>query len=363
MASSPDLIQNDLYRIIQVANNCDKIELLFQSIQLILGELIPTDNFYIALFNLEDNLISLPYYIDQYDTAPTAPTKIQGLTGYVFRTGRPLLTSREVYDRLVKNGELEVEGTAAVVWMGAPLKVESRMIGIIAVQTYDEGIQFDQEDLNLLEFVSSQLAQTIDRRRMEEEIHNLSFTDELTGLFNRRGFILMAEQELKLAQRLKRSELLLFGDLDNLKIINDRWGHAQGDQVIKEIGVILKETLREADIIARFGGDEFVALAADACLQNADVLRNRIHIGLEKRNKEGSQPCQFSISLGIAQYDPEAPITLMELIAQADHQMYLEKQSSKEIAGQVFNCDSTLGVIFFRGFHNIIDFTGNILEY
>ena len=140
MASSPDLIQNDLYRIIQVANNCDKIELLFQSIQLILGELIPTDNFYIALFNLEDNLISLPYYIDQYDTAPTAPTKIQGLTGYVFRTGRPLLTSREVYDRLVKNGELEVEGTAAVVWMGAPLKVESRMIGIIAVQTYDEGI-------------------------------------------------------------------------------------------------------------------------------------------------------------------------------------------------------------------------------
>ena len=139
---------------------------------------------------------------------------------------------------------------------------------------------------------------------MEEEIHNLSFTDELTGLFNRRGFILMAEQELKLAQRLKRSELLLFGDLDNLKLINDRWGHAQGDQVIKDIGVILKETLREADLVARFGGDEFVVLAADASLENADVLRNRIHVSLEKRNKEGSLPCQFSISLGIAQYDP-----------------------------------------------------------
>jgi diguanylate cyclase (GGDEF)-like protein len=93
----------------------------------------------------------------------------------------------------------------------------------------------------------------------------------------------------------------------------------------------LKETFREADILARFGGDEFLVLAVDASVENADVLTNRIQSFLERGNQQGDWPYQLSLSLGIANYDPEAPCTLSELIAQADDLMYQQKQEKKGI--------------------------------
>jgi diguanylate cyclase (GGDEF)-like protein len=183
--------------------------------------------------------------------------------------------------------------------------------------------------LNLLEFVSTQVAQAIERKRMEEEIRNLSLTDELTGLYNRRGFTLLAEQEVKLAHRKKRSMLFFFTDVDNLKAINDNLGHAQGDLALMDVAAILKEAFREADIPARFGGDEFVVLAVDATLESAEVLTNRIQVTLERRNRQGDRPYQLTLSMGVARYDPEVPCTVSELIAQADGLMYDHKQAGK----------------------------------
>ncbi|MCX6036017.1 MAG: sensor domain-containing diguanylate cyclase, partial [Chloroflexi bacterium] len=230
---------------------------------------------------------------------------------------------------LVLQGEVEAVGTVGVDWMGAPLKVEERLIGVMAVQSYTEEIHFDQEDLNLLEFVSTQVAQAIERKRMEEEIRNLSLTDELTGLYNRRGFTLLAEQEVKRAHRIKRSMLLFFTDVDDLKVINDTHGHAQGDLALKEVSAILKETFREADIPARIGGDEFVVLAVDASMESAELLTNRIQANLERRNQKGDRAYQMNLSMGIARYEPEVPCTLSELIARADGLMYQQKQARK----------------------------------
>jgi diguanylate cyclase (GGDEF)-like protein len=294
-----------------------------------LGELIPAENFYIALFDPIKGMISFPYYIDQYDEPPTGMTEVQGLTGYVIRTGHPLLATREIFDRLVQQGEVEPWGTVGVDWMGAPLKVEGRIIGVMAVQSYAEGIHFDQEDLNLLEFVSTQVAQAIERKRMEEEIRDLALTDELTGFYNRRGFTLLAEQEVKVANRQKRRMLLAFCDVDGLKTINDSHGHAQGDLALREVSAILKETFREADIPGRIGGDEFVVLAVDASMESTDILTDRIQAALKKRKQQGDQPYRLSLSLGIAHYDPEAPCTVSELIAQADGRMYQQKQAWK----------------------------------
>jgi diguanylate cyclase (GGDEF)-like protein len=169
------------------------------------------------------------------------------------------------------------------------------------------------------------------RKRMEENIRSLSLTDELTGLYNRRGFTMLAEQEVKLAQRNKRSLLLFFGDLDGLKTINDTHGHAQGDLALQEVSAVLKETFREADILARIGGDEFVALTMDASMERVEIMTNRLQSILEKRNQQGDWPYQLSLSLGVAHYDPEAPCTLSELIAQADGRMYQQKQEKKGI--------------------------------
>jgi PAS domain S-box-containing protein len=235
-----ELVQDAIYRITQTAITSEGIDELYHSIHSILGELIPAENFFIALIEPASGEISFPYYVDQFDEPPVGMTPQQGLTGYIIRTGRPLLATRDDIERLVQQSQVERVGSMSVDWMGAPLKVEGRMIGVMAVQIYTPGSHYDQEDLHLLEFVSTQVAQAIERKRMEQEIRNLSLTDELTGLYNRRGFTLLAEQEVKLAHRIKRSMLLFFGDVDNLKTINDTHGHAQGDQALREISAILK---------------------------------------------------------------------------------------------------------------------------
>jgi diguanylate cyclase (GGDEF)-like protein/PAS domain S-box-containing protein len=320
-----ELIQRAIYRIAQTTITADGIDALYQSIHSILGELIPAENFFIAIYASGNGLISFPYYIDQYDEAPSEPTQTQGLTGYVIRTGRTLLATRETFDRLVQQGKVEAVGTVSVEWLGVPLKVERRTIGVICVQSYTQGIHFNQDDVNLLEFISAQVAQAIDRKRLEEEIRNLSLTDELTGLLNRRGLALLAEQEIKLAKRKKRTMLLLFGDVDHLKTINDTFGHSHGDLALKEVSAILKKTFREADILARIGGDEFVVLMLDASKENAEIMTDRIQTALETRNQQRDKTYHLTLSIGVARYDPMVPCTLSELIAQADDLMYQQK--------------------------------------
>jgi diguanylate cyclase (GGDEF)-like protein/PAS domain S-box-containing protein len=324
-----ELVQHAIFRLTQAALTSEGIDILYQSIHSTLGELIPAENFFIALYDSTSNQISFPYYVDQYDEPPPGPIKLEGLTGYVIRTGRPLLATREVFDRLVGQGEVEKVGTVGEDWMGAPLQVEGRMIGVMAVQSYTQGIHFYQEDLDLLEFVSNQVAQAIERKRMEEEIRSLSLTDDLTGLYNRRGFTLLADQELKLAYRFKRSVLLFFCDVDSLKAINDTHGHAAGDMALKEVSAILKETFRESDILSRLGGDEFVVLAPDASMENAGILSNRVQTILKRRDQQGDRPYHLTLSIGFARCDPEAPCTLSDLITQADALMYKHKQDRK----------------------------------
>jgi diguanylate cyclase (GGDEF)-like protein len=123
--------------------------------------------------------------------------------------------------------------------------------------------------------------------------------------------------------------LLFFCDMDDLKGINDSYGHAQGDLALKEVTAILKETFREADLLARIGGDEFVVLAVDASVESAEMLISRILANLEKRNAKGDRLYPLSLSVGIARFDPLAPCLVSDLIAEADGLMYQQKQEKK----------------------------------
>jgi diguanylate cyclase (GGDEF)-like protein/PAS domain S-box-containing protein len=322
-----ELVQNATYRITEAAITSDGIDTLYESIHSILRELISAENLFIALYDSNNGLISFPYYIDQYDQKPLEPTVSQGLTGYVIRSGRSLLATPEVYDQLIQQGEVEPIGTKGEDWLGVPLKSNGRIIGVIVLQSYTKDTHYSQKDLELLEFVSTQIAQVIERKRLEEEIRSLSLTDELTGLNNRRGFIHLAEQELKLAHRNNRPMLLFFGDVDHLKLINDSLGHAQGDMALKDISTILKECFREADIMARIGGDEFVVLTLDDSRESADALTHPVEAALEVCNQQPDRAYQLTLSLGVAHYDPASPTTLDELLAKADSKMYLQKQS------------------------------------
>jgi len=170
------------------------------------------------------------------------------------------------------------------------------------------------------------LTDITDRKQAEEALETLSLRDDLTGLFNRRGFFTLAEQGLKTAQRMGTEMLLIFGDLDNLKGINDNFGHKEGDQALMDISQILKETFRESDIIARIGGDEFVILAMNGLETSAEKLINRFEQTLNDHPLQTKRPYTLSLSLGITCFNPQNPCSIEVLLTEADKIMYENKQ-------------------------------------
>ena len=159
----------------------------------------------------------------------------------------------------------------------------------------------------------------------EEALLALSLTDELTGLYNRRRFFVLTEQCLKVAIRAKKRSLLFYIDMDDLKWINDHCGHNGGDQALIDLASILKKTFRESDIIARIGVDEFVVLL-ESTVENDDILITRLYENMKDYNAKESRRYKLSISVGAAQFDPENPISIDELLSKADTLMYAQKR-------------------------------------
>jgi diguanylate cyclase (GGDEF)-like protein len=160
---------------------------------------------------------------------------------------------------------------------------------------------------------------------LDREIRSLAVTDELTALYNRRGFLASAMHQLKLAHRHSQDVILLFFDMDNLKGINDAFGHREGDLAIIRVADALEETFRDSDILARLGGDEFAVLASEASISNREAIVARLDRSLEKANAEESR-YKLSLSIGIARFDSDTTGSLGELMARADQDMYANKK-------------------------------------
>jgi diguanylate cyclase (GGDEF)-like protein len=163
----------------------------------------------------------------------------------------------------------------------------------------------------------------------EEALLVLSLTDELTGLYNRRRFFVLIDQYLKVAIRTKKRLLFLFIDMDDLKWINDHYGHNEGDQALIDLAKILKKTFRESDIIARIGGDEFGVLA-ESTDEHGEIIIDRLYENLKGYNAKESRRYTLSISVGTAHFDPEYPISIDELLSKADALMYAQKRKRLE---------------------------------
>ena len=169
-----------------------------------------------------------------------------------------------------------------------------------------------------------------ERKAMEEELQRQALVDELTGLRNRRGFLAVAEPLIQIAQRKRRDMALLYIDLDNMKAINDRHGHAAGDQALIETAELLRGTFRDSDIVARMGGDEFCVLLSQNGIE-AKAVMDRLEDRLKARHAAGLQPA-ISLSVGVAKYHWDERSSIETLIDQADAAMYEEK-SKKRVSG------------------------------
>jgi diguanylate cyclase (GGDEF)-like protein/PAS domain S-box-containing protein len=166
-------------------------------------------------------------------------------------------------------------------------------------------------------------------KQMEEKLRVLSLTDELTGLYNRRGFLTLSEQQLKMANRLKSEIFMLYADQDNLKEINDRFGHQEGDLALIEVADIFKTTYRASDIIARIGGDEFAIFSVGTTRAYAEIMTDRLQKNLDIHNAKADRNYKLSISVGITYCDPECPYSIDDLLIQAEKLMYEQKRTKR----------------------------------
>jgi two-component system cell cycle response regulator len=192
---------------------------------------------------------------------------------------------------------------------------------------------FDWEELRARVNIGARTA------ALQEQLRILALQDDLTNLYNRRGFTTLADRHLALARRNRRSLLLIAADIDDLKSINDQYGHAAGDQVVRAAAHVLRTTYRSADIVARLGGDEFAVFPLEASTECAEMLLARLRKNVEAYNAQNSWPWRLSISAGIAQLDAGSCTSVEQFLDEADRALYQQKRQRRAAIAQ--------GLLFF----------------
>ena len=170
------------------------------------------------------------------------------------------------------------------------------------------------------------LRHAIERNRLHAALLDLALVDDLTGLYNRRGFLTLATRDLRLARRSDEALIVAFADLDDLKSLNDTAGHAVGDRALQDTAVILRRTFRDSDLIARIGGDEYAVLVRHARPESAGTLDDRLRRHMREFNRRAARPYQLSISLGFARHKASTLSSVASLLERADRALYEDKR-------------------------------------
>jgi diguanylate cyclase (GGDEF)-like protein/PAS domain S-box-containing protein len=449
-------IQSALYRIAETAGTAADLPEFYREIHRIVGELMDARNFYVALADPTGERLVFPYFVDEVD--PEAPdlASARGLTGYVMRTGQPLLASPERFEELIAQGEVELVGAPSLDWLGVPLKADGRSFGALVLQTYSENVRFDERDRDVLTFVSHEIAAALERKRAQEEIReahelqkrvlesttnaifavdgrgiitlansrtgelagfspealvgkpatsifppdrrfsvqelfdgslaageaagpaelellrpdgstraislsttplyrngaitgavgtaediterkragqqiaHLAFHDPLTGLPNRMLLKDRLEIAVSRAQRSNKPLAVLFLDLDRFKVVNDSLGHDIGDLLLQSVARRLTKFVREADTVARQGGDEFVLLLSDVertedVLSVAEKILENIRMPFVVKKHE----LYVTTSIGISLFPTDGSEGEV-LVRNADSAMYRAKEQGRD---------------------------------
>jgi diguanylate cyclase (GGDEF)-like protein len=319
-----ELLQQVLYNITKAANSPISLDQLYKTVHKELGTIIDTTNFYIALVDGKEDNIYFPYHQDEKDDdfpimkLSTTDT----LTTYVIKTGKPLLNDNSQYEKMINQGILSPEGstTPQSIWLGVPLKIKNKVIGAMVVQSYTHSDLYSKKDIKLMEFVSSQAASAIERKSTEERIKHLSFHDSLTGLYNRAYF----EEELERYNFPRYYPLsIVMLDVNGLKIINDTFGHSEGDRLLQHFSQVLISVSRQGDILARIGGDEFAIILPSTTSEEAHSFCERIK-KVCQQDKIKPIYLRLNASLGHTTQEGEYKDT-NTLLKEADKKMYQDK--------------------------------------
>jgi diguanylate cyclase (GGDEF)-like protein len=259
----------------------------------------------------------------------------EGIAGKVAERGEPYLVKDLEDDPRIKQKNRNHYRTRSFV--SVPLKIADRVIGVLNLSDKTTGEVFDEEDLKLIQSIATHAAVVVERNEFyakSEELKKLTITDTLTGLLNRRYLQERLKDELARSERHIHAMSLLMLDLDGFKFCNDSLGHIVGDKILQEVADTLLKTVRSMDIVARYGGDEFMVILPETsepvAIEIADRLRNSVSTGTAWTRKAGAgpEPCSLTASIGIVCY-PEHGETVELLLENVDKALYRAKNNGK----------------------------------
>jgi diguanylate cyclase (GGDEF)-like protein len=351
-------LQAALYQIAELSSRPGDMMEFFRSLHGIVGELLYARNFYIALYEPENNVVSFPYYVDEIvPVRPEPRRKQRGLTEYVIRERRARLIDHQEALRLINEGAFETETKEVRLrsWLGIPLFDGDVVRGVLAVQSYSPLVRYTQRDQELLTFVSRHIDTALSRRRDAEALHaaNLELEarvqartrelddvnarllyenshDALTGLPNRSHLM----HRLRCAWRdyqTRGEELsVMFIDLDRFKVVNDSLGHHFGDMLLVQAAERLRDCLRSSDLLARLGGDEFAVLSPNARVHDAVAIAKRILAAFDLPFHIEEHVVFSSCSIGIVSADSQFHTEPTDLLRDADTAMYRVKNAGRD---------------------------------
>ena len=325
-----EAMQQAVFAIAEASHSCANLDDLYAEIYRILNQLLPARHCSLALYT--EGQLSFPFHVDAYSQPPASAALTQGsLYQQLLHQGQPLLLDAA---QIAASSDPEFQRTSqpAYTWLAIPLKSQTNTLGALVIRNYADPIHDYSRDLELLQYVSGQIATAIERRQMLADLQQCALYDQLTALPNRRLFNDRLHSALARAKRHQGQLALLFIDLDKFKEINDSLGHSQGDLLLQAVARRLDASLRECDTVARFGGDEFVVL-----LENieqpaqVDTIAAKIDTSLRQPYQLPStqgQPghrVQIAASIGVALF-PRHGDSEESLLRHADKAMYHQKK-------------------------------------
>lgn len=312
-------MQAALYRISEAAQATEDLQALFKGIHQIIGELLPADNFSVLLLDEQRGELNAAYHVDAHDPAPMPqPLGSDAASARVMRTGKTLLLAPDSAD--------EGAGRSRY-WLGVPLKSRRGAIGTLVLQSHVGAAGYSAQDQELLQFVSTQVANAIEHKQLHSRLQFSARHDPLTGLPNRALLADRLKTALARARREQGQLALLYLDLDKFKDVNDSFGHATGDMLLKLVAERLGQCVRESDTIARVGGDEFVVLLESVQLaEHAWAVAEKILGALNQPFALEGRSQIIVPSIGVAFY-PEHGDEEQQLLEHADEAMYGAKKS------------------------------------
>jgi len=285
-----------------------------------------------SLFLVSEEMKDLAFEVgagNRADRSKDLRLKIgEGIPGWVAKEAKPLIIPDVSKDLRFSKGLDESLPLSTKSILCVPLISKGKVLGVIELINKVGGEPFERNDLDLLSALADFAAIAIENARLYQKTEELSITDDCTSIHNARYFYQILDREMKRVDRYQTVLSLLFMDLDRFKPVNDSYGHLMGSQVLREVAILLKTNLREVDLVARYGGDEFVVILPETDTQTACKLAERLSALISNHCflVEKGLSVRISASFGVASYPPHAK-TKEDLIRLADKSMYLAKVS------------------------------------